>query len=268
MTRSLKVALLHLAPELGAVDRNRALIESGTGVAVELGADWVVSGELVVPGYRFERLIGTDWIDQQPDLWMRRLAQLSASAGVVSFISHPERDATSRQLFNSLFVIGRDGRILGRHRKLHPTPGSEGWSSAGEPGRPVPVDGLNVGLLICADAYNPQPAQRLRDAGAQLLVSAAAWWPGQWGPNGEWEARTLDTGLPMIVCNRTGRDGESQMVDAESVIVDRGEKLMTLRSRDSTVFVIDCVISDGHISSCELAASVGLTSRSRVCARP
>jgi hypothetical protein len=32
MTRSLKVALLHLAPELAAVDRNRALIESGTRV--------------------------------------------------------------------------------------------------------------------------------------------------------------------------------------------------------------------------------------------
>jgi predicted amidohydrolase len=267
MARRLKVALLHLAPELGAVDHNRALIESGTRVAAELGADWVVSGELVVPGYRFNGLIGTDWIVQQPDLWMRRLAQLSANAGVVSFVSHPERDAVTGRLFNSLFVIGRDGRILGRHRKLHPTPGSEGWTSAGEPSRPVPVDGLNVGLLICADAYTPGPAQRLRDAGAQLLVSAAAWWPGEWGPKGEWEARTLDTCLPLIVCNRTGRDDQSQMFDAESVIVDRGEKLMSLRSSDSTVFVVDCLINDGHIASCELAASVGLTSRSRVRAR-
>jgi predicted amidohydrolase len=99
---------------------------------------------------------------------MRRLAELSANLGVVSFVSHPERDATNGHLFNSLFVIGRDGRILGRHRKLRPTPGSEGWSISGEPGRPVPVDGLNVGLLICADSYKPQPAQRLRDAGAQL----------------------------------------------------------------------------------------------------
>jgi predicted amidohydrolase len=262
MTRSLRVALLHLAPELGAVASNRALIESGTCVAAELGADWVVSGELVVPGYRFEDLIGTDWIDEQPDLWMRRLAQLSANVGVVNFVSHPERDATHRQLFNSLFVIGRDGRILGWQRKLYPTPGSEGWSGAGEPGRPVPVDGLNVGLLICADAYTPLPAVSLRDAGAQLLVSAAAWWPGEWGPKGEWEARTLDTGLPMIVCNRTGRDDESQMVDAESVIVDCGEKLLTLRAPDSTVFVVECVLSDGHIAGCEVVASVRLTSHS------
>jgi omega-amidase len=264
MTRSLKVALLHLAPELGALDSNRALIEAGTFVAAELGADWVISGDLVVPGYRFDGLIGTDWIGAQPDEWMRRLARLSADLGVASFVSHPERDAVTGRLFNSLFVIGRDGRVLGRHRKLHPTPGSEDWSSAGEPGRPLPVDGLYVGLLVCADAYARRPALRLRDAGAQLLVSAAAWWPGEWGPKGEWEARTLDTGLPLIVCNRTGRDGESHMGDSESVIVDRGVKHVTLRSPDSTVFVVDCAISDGHLAGCELAASVGLMSPSRM----
>jgi predicted amidohydrolase len=258
MTRLLKVALLHLAPELGALDSNRALIESGTRVAAKLGADWVLSGELVVPGYRFQRLIGTEWIVEQPDVWMRRLARLSADLGVVSFVSHPEWDPTKKRFFNSLFVIDRDGRIVGRQRKLNPIPGSETWSSAGEPGRPVPVDGLNVGLLICADAYTALPALRLRDDGAQLLVSAAAWWPGEWGPHGEWEARTLDTGLPLIVCNRTGRDSELQMVDSESVIVDRGVKLVTLRSPDSTVFIVDCVITDGHLACCELAATAGL----------
>jgi hypothetical protein len=72
--RSLTIAFLHLAPELGALDRNRSLIEYGTRVAADSGADWVLSGELVVPGYRFEPLIGTKWIAEQPDRWMRRLA--------------------------------------------------------------------------------------------------------------------------------------------------------------------------------------------------
>jgi len=58
--RSLTVAFLHLAPELAEVDRNRSLIEYGTRVAADSGADWVISGELVAPGYRFEPLIGTN----------------------------------------------------------------------------------------------------------------------------------------------------------------------------------------------------------------
>src|SRR5205085_12085477 len=109
---------------------------------------------------------------------------------------------------------------------------------------------------ICADAYPPQPALRLRDAGAQLLLSAAAWWPGDWGPDGEWEARTVDSGLPLVVCNRSGRGDESLISEAESVVVDRGVRLLGLRSPDSTVFVVDCLIRDGHIAGCELAAAV------------
>ena len=252
---SLRVGFLHLAPELAALARNRSLIEHGTRFAADSGADWVLSGELVVSGYRFQPLIGTGWIAEQPDTWMRRLARLSTDLNVTSFVSHPEREALTGKLFNSLFVIGRNGQILGRQRKLAPTPGSEAWSSGGELGRPVAVDGIQVGLLICADAYTGRPALRLRDAGAQLLVSTAAWWPGEWGPKGEWEARTLDTGLPMIVCNRTGCDTGSQLFDSESVVVDRGEKLLTLRARGSTVFIVDCKLSDGHIANCELLES-------------
>jgi predicted amidohydrolase len=259
VTKSLKIGLLHLAPTLGALDANRALIESGTRLAAGHGAAWVVSGELVVPGYRFEPVLGTDWIAEQPDLWMRRLGELGAELGVVSFVSHPERDSAGGRLFNSLFVIARDGRLLGRQRKLRPTPISEGWASAGDLGRPVLVDGLRVGLLVCADAYEAEPARRLRAAGAQLLVSSAAWWPGEWGPNGEWEARTRDTGLPLIVCNRSGRDGESWMSDAESAIVDRGVKLLSLRSPDSAVFVVECLIDDGHVATCELVATAPVT---------
>jgi omega-amidase len=260
MPKSLKIGLLHLAPTLGAVDANRALIESGTSVAAGLGADWILSGELVVCGYRFAPVLGTGWIGEQPDLWMRRLCHLNAELGVVSFVSHPERSA-SGQLFNSLFVIGHDGRLLGRQRKRHPTPVSEGWANRGEMGRPVAVDDLKFGLLVCADAYSAEPANGLRAAGAQMLISSAAWWPGQWGPNGEWEARTLDTGLPLVVCNRTGRDGESHMAGAESVIVDRGMKLLTLQADESTVFVVKCAIDDGHIASCELVATAPLWRR-------
>jgi predicted amidohydrolase len=65
-SRSLRVGLLHLAPETGALEQNRALIENATAVAADMGAAWVVSGELVVPGYRFQPLIGTDWITRQP----------------------------------------------------------------------------------------------------------------------------------------------------------------------------------------------------------
>lgn len=240
---SRRIGLLHLAPLLGEVESNRSLLEHATRLAAGAGAEWIVSGELIVPGYRFDARIGTDWIEPQPDAWMRGFAQLSASLGVVSFVDHPERDETTSTLYNTLFVVGRDGQILGRHRKLNPTPQSEEWSSPGELRDPVVVDGVPVGLLVCADAYPAGPALRLRELGAELFISAAAWWPGEWGPKGEWEERSRETGVPMVVCNRTGLDGETELFDAESVVVDRGRKLVSLRSRDSCVFVVDCRMS-------------------------
>ena len=42
--------------------------------------------------------------------------------------------------------------------------------------------------------------------GCDLLLSAAAWAPGEHGPSGEWEWASLTTRRPVLVCNRTGRD--------------------------------------------------------------
>ncbi len=63
------------------------------------------------PQHRLDRRSGTNWIAEQPDSWMRRLARLSSDLGVASFVSHPERETLTGNLFNSLFVIGRP--ILG-----------------------------------------------------------------------------------------------------------------------------------------------------------
>jgi predicted amidohydrolase len=82
-------------------------------------------------------------------------AKLTATLGIVSIVSHPERASGSRKLFNTLFIIGREGQILGRQQKLHPTPGAEDWSSPGKPEHPVEVDGISVGLLICATPSHP-----------------------------------------------------------------------------------------------------------------
>ena len=62
----------------------------------------------------------------------------------------------------------------------------------------------------------------------------------------------------MIVCNRTGCDHASQLFRSESVVVDRGERLLTLQAPESTVFIVDCQFSEGHIAKCELTESTVL----------
>jgi predicted amidohydrolase len=190
--QTLRIALLHLAPVPAAVADNRNLVEEAIVAAAKAGADWIVTPELVTTGYTFADQIGTDWILPQPDPWMAGICRLAARLQVTLFLTSPERDRDGRTLYNTVFVIGRNGEILGRHRKINTLRvGSEAWSTPGREASTIVVPPIgSVGLLICADAYTPGIVKALKADGAKLLVSPANWAPGFHGPEGVWERAT------------------------------------------------------------------------------
>jgi predicted amidohydrolase len=240
-SHTLRVALLHLAPRPGDLASNRQLVETAVTTAAGMGAAWILTPELCIPGYEFADEIGTDWIVPPPDPWMRDFCQLVARLHVTVFLSHPERHPQTGKLHNSVFVMAADGTIRGTHRKINTLRvGAEAWSSPGNQAIPISVEPFrHVGILICADAYSPGIARSLQAQGAELLVSSAAWAPGFHGPDGEWERCTLDTGLPLFVCNRTGPDRTLDFTGAESVIVKDGARLLSLGSERSAIFTLE-----------------------------
>ncbi|HEX5532100.1 MAG TPA: carbon-nitrogen hydrolase family protein [Methylomirabilota bacterium] len=244
---SLRWAFLHLAPVAGDLAHNRRLVESAVTTAAGLGATWLITPELCITGYSFADAIGTEWIREAPDAWTSDFCRLVARLGVTVFLSHPERDPGTGALHNSVLVIAPDGRVLGTHRKINTQPvGSEAWSTPGTLAAPIAVPPVGpVGILVCADAYSPWIAKSLRAQGARLLVSPAAWAPGLHGPSGEWEQCTRDTGLPLLVCNRTGRDRVLDFTPGESVVVKDGERLLALQAPGSTIFTVDWDLDSG-----------------------
>jgi predicted amidohydrolase len=235
----LRIAFLHLAPRLRDVDANRRLLDHAVTTAASHGATWILTPELCLCGYDFTDDLGTAWIVPPPDPWMAALCQRAARLGVTVFLSHPERDARSGKCYNTVFVIAADGRIVGKHRKIRTLTGAEGWSSPGEVITPIAVPPVgNVGVLICADAYTTTIAATLQAQGARMLISAAAWGPGFHGPNGEWERCSRETGLPLLVCNRTGMDRTLSFTAAESLVVQDGRRLCTFTSECSAIFLI------------------------------
>ncbi len=238
--KRIRVGLLHLAPKTSDIAGNRALVERGTRVAAEAGASWIVTPELCIPGYMFMKQIGTDWILSQPDHWMQSYCQLVKQLGVMAFLSHPERDPNTDQLFNTSFVINPVGQIIGKHSKIKALRGAEGWSTAGTEIQPIECDDVKVGILICADAYKNEVAKALKDRGAQIYVSPVSWGPGQCAPDGEWEQRSADNGVPIIVCNRSGQeDEELDYRKAESVVAKDGKRLLEATSDRSVVLTFD-----------------------------
>ncbi len=236
----MRISLLHIAPVTGDIEHNRRLVERGVAAAAAAGAQWAVTPELCIPGYLFLKTIGTGWIQPQPDQWMTEFCDQVRHHGITVFLSHPELDPASGRKYNTVFVIGADGQIVGRHRKIKTLGGAEAWSTAGWKISPFDCDGVNAGVLICADAYKNDVAEVLVSKGAQVLVSSVSWGPGGCGPDGEWEDRSSQTGLPVIVCNRTGiESGEMDYREAESVLAQGGRRLLEATSERSVVLTFD-----------------------------
>ena len=242
-----RIALLHLAPTPAELERNRRVVETALSHAADAGSEWIITPELVTTGYEFAENIGTDWIESQPDQWVKGVAALAQRRRVTVFLSVPER--VGDKLYNSMIAIDRTGRIAGRHRKINALRvGAESWSSPGATTEPVFIDGFGrVGMLICADAFTPRIATSLADQGAKALVSSSAWGPGLHGPNGEWEAVSESTSLPVFVCNRTGREKGIDFTLAQSVVANRGRREVSFTASSSTIFLVDWSFADNRL---------------------
>jgi predicted amidohydrolase len=232
----IRISLLHLALQSGALARNYALLERGLRTASALQADCVVAPELSISGYEFNDVIGTEWIATQPDSWTMSIRELASQLRLTILFGHAERDAWGR-LYNIAAMVGSHGEIIAWHRKINTH--AEPWAESGKRAIVGNWNGLTIGILICADAYTREIAEDLRAQGARLLVSPAAWGPGLHGPEGEWERRSCETGLPLIVCNRTGAEKRLDFTGAESLFVKQGMKLLSHSSERSTVLTLD-----------------------------
>ncbi|UTW48831.1 adenosylcobinamide amidohydrolase [Bacterioplanoides sp. SCSIO 12839] len=241
------IAFLHLDPQLGDLAGNTALLKQAMIQAAQAGADWILTPELALSGYRFTLAIGDDWIQPAPDRWTAELQQLADELDVVLFLSHVEQ-VNNGNKYNTLFVINRDGQIIGKHHKIQTIPVSEAWSTKGTKPQLVTVDEQQIGLLICADAYRPQHAQALKDAGAELIISSANWAPGDYGPGDSWRNRSKETDLPVFVNNRTGLevrpevDGKVSQFDlrqAISAVAYQGEHRVEHQSRHNSLLLVE-----------------------------
>ena len=236
----LRIALLHLAPVPGDIAGNRARIETAIREAVRHGADWVVTPELAETGYNFIARIGSDWIPPFPSNWVHSLAAIARDNGVALFVGIAERDPGTHHLYNSVAVIDRHGSLLGTYRKQRPIGGAEAWSRPGGAGQTFVVDGIRVGTLICADAWRPEPAAQLAARGAQILLSPANWPPVEgMGPGDVWEKRSRQTGLPLVVVNRGGKEPELDFSRGESAVAINGRRLFTFTAAEGGIFYVD-----------------------------
>jgi predicted amidohydrolase len=58
-------------------------------------------------------------------------------------------------------------------------------------------------------------------------------------PNGEWEQRSKETGLCMLVCNRTGNENKMNFEGSASAVVAGGRRLFEYSDKRPAILTVD-----------------------------
>jgi nitrilase len=187
---SQRIAVVQAAPAL--LDRARSLRKACELVdkAAAQGARLVVFPEAYVPTYPFwvwylaprehTRLgeLHAALVDQAvtipgPELSPVQEAARRTKVFVALGVNERNAEASGTSLFNTIVLIGPDGEILGKHRKLVPT-GAERlvWAQGdGSTLSPIATDLGRVGMLICWENYMPLARYALYAQGLDLLLA-------------------------------------------------------------------------------------------------
>ncbi|HEX5206558.1 MAG TPA: NAD+ synthase [Steroidobacteraceae bacterium] len=230
MSESLRIALAQLDLLVGDVQGNAArVIESARAAHSQHQADLVAFPELALSGYPPEDLLFHRGFRRQIESGLEQVCR--QVSGPCVMVGYPEY--TRSTIYNSAALIA-DGAVAAIHRKAelpnYKVFDEKRYFHAGAQPTVVECKGFRVGLLVCEDIWEPEPAQLARSDRAELLVVINAS-PYERDKQREREsvvrARVTDVALPIAYVNMVGGqdelvfDGNSFVMDAEGKIVMR-----------------------------------------------
>ncbi|MEW5710627.1 MAG: carbon-nitrogen hydrolase family protein [Pseudomonadota bacterium] len=188
---STKVAVIQKPPVLLNRDKTTEKVIASVDEAAKQGASLLVFPEAFIPGYPtwvWRLKPGSDMAlaseiharlrQNAVDLGASDLAPVQEAAakhGVTVVVGLHEIDSgfSGTTLFNTVVVIGPDGTLLNRHRKLMPTnPERMVWGMGDATGlRVIETPAGRLGCLICWESYMPLARYALYAQGIDIYVN-------------------------------------------------------------------------------------------------
>ncbi|THF64369.1 NAD+ synthase [Pseudothauera rhizosphaerae] len=221
MNTTLSIAVAQLNFTVGDLAGNAERIIAALARARAAGADVLLTPELALSGYPPEDLL------LRPDFYRaceREIERiLPHTEGIVLVLGHPALYGEER--YNAASVI-RGGRVEAVYFK-HLLPNyevfdEERYFEAGSVPCVFDVKGAKLGVNICADVWEPGPAEQAHEAGAEILLAlnASPYHMNKQASRYEvLRARGASTAMPVLYCNMVG--GQDELVfDGASFALD------------------------------------------------
>lgn len=216
------VALIHAAIAWKDKEYNVKKLLALNEEAAQNGAKIIVNPELAISGYAFSsKSEVAPQAETIPGPVTDQFGELARRYQVYIALGMPEFVEETGLYYNAAAVVGPQGEIIGRARKIGPVSGENLWSTRGN--LPVLVCDTaygKAGVLICADVYWYKLSRMAALKGAKLLVVLANWPPRHHPPEMHFRARALENGCYLLACNRTGIDKSMDCTQAQSYVIN------------------------------------------------
>jgi NAD+ synthase (glutamine-hydrolysing) len=237
---ALKLSIAQLNFVVADTAGNAQKIIAAARAAYAQGARLVLTPELSICGYAAEDLfLRPAFIAACDDAVKTVARELAGLKGLHVVVGHPtggdirSKSVTVQRRFNAASVLS-EGRVLETYAKRelpnYQVFDERRYFTPGQGTCVFQVEGVNVGLLICEDAWFEEPALLAREAGAELLVviNASPFHVGKGGERVDRMAeRARAVAMPVVYAHLVGGqdevvfDGASFAVDADGTLVGR-----------------------------------------------
>lgn len=152
-----------------------------------------------------------------------------------------EKSRRKDRVYDTSFVIDRDGKVISTYRKIH-LYDALGFKESAKmaPGsriaKPVSTAVGKIGMLICYDLRFPEMSRSLAAAGSEVLVIPSAWVQGNMKEE-HWlalnKARAIENGCYVIAPDQVGH-----IYSGRSLVVDPyGRVLLDMKKKQGIGFV-------------------------------
>lgn len=234
----MKIRLHQLNPTIGNLSGNKNLILSALKEAENENIDLLILPEMCVTGYPPQDLLERPSFREAVCQVNDNLISATGDTALLFGSLTPNKSGAGRKMYNSA-VLAQKGEEIGRvHKTLLPTYDVFDDLRYFEPNTEfncLTLNGVELGVTICEDIwynenevqyhhYDIDPARKLADAGAEIIINISASPFTQTKHENRQHMlskHAVELNLPVLYCNQVGAhaeivfEGDSMALDAD-----------------------------------------------------
>jgi predicted amidohydrolase len=251
MSATTRVAAWQCLPGSRDVAGNLRRLDAICASAAAQQVEVLVTPEMFISGYAITLAEVLRLAEDAGGPTETAVAQIARRHRLAIVYGHPERAPGARTpegsapqdgAYNAATMIGPDGVVRGRHRKVHlyGDLDRDQFVAGGEPPTAFDFDGARAGMLICYDVEFPEAVRSLAVDGARAVFVPTANMAGcEQVQEVLVRARACENGTGIVYANYCGADDVFEYNGLSMICGPRGEVLAQADAKTEELVIAD-----------------------------